>query len=132
MPRHHKHPPHALLAALTALLMLAAALLPAWHGLLRAGSAAPAWVEVCTAEGSRWVAADGSAPAPAEHLTLEHCPLCLWQAHGIGLPPPPVSPIFISPAALRHAAPQGSSAVALAATRWALAQPRGPPASPSC
>jgi len=132
MPRHRKHPPHALLAALTALLMLAASLLPTLHGLARTGSASSALVEVCTAEGSRWVTPDGSAPKPGEHLALEHCPLCLWQAQGIGLPPPPASPLFISPAALRHAAPQGCSAPALATTRWALAQPRGPPASPSC
>lgn len=124
--------PQALLAALTALLMLAAAVLPAWHGLLRADSAATALVEVCSAEGSRWVAPDGSDPEPDEHLTLEHCPLCLWQSQGIGLPPPPASSLFLTGQALRHAAPHGRGTHALAASRWDAAQPRGPPAAHSC
>ncbi len=126
-----------LLAALTALLMLAASLLPGLHALARAQHSAAQWVEVCSAQGSRWIAISGEAApdqapaAPTDHLALQHCPLCLWQAQALALPPAPPTHLDTAPA-LSHAPPQGRGAKPVPAQRWAAAQPRGPPATSSC
>lgn len=58
----------SLIAALTALLMLAASLLPGLHAFTRAQHSEQQWVEVCSAQGSRWIArstdaAHGEVPA---------------------------------------------------------------------
>ncbi|WP_162911012.1 DUF2946 family protein [Azohydromonas sediminis] len=73
-----------------------AALAPAVsHALARAGGDAR-WVEVCTAQGSRWVDIadlDGeqpAAPADAVAASLDHCPFC-HLGHGMA-PPPPAAP----------------------------------------
>ena len=85
------------------------------------GDTAP-WSVVCAAP----AAGDDPAASPAEarHL-LEHCPLCMLQADGLGLPPD-VSP-RVEPIALGH----GEPGLLLRAPRpqqaWSSAQPRAPP-----
>lgn len=112
--------------AWTALLALLAALwLPT---LVRAtlDDAVPAWTEVCTAEGSRYVAvaADGS-PLSSPHGAWEHCPWCLKPqaapppAHG-GRPEPWAGSSLPAPA-------REAQRVA-AFTPGRLPPPRGPPA----
>lgn len=65
--------------------MLALALLPAVsHALAAAGSGR---VEICTAQGPRWVAAaDAEGGLPVGASTLAHCPYCLSAGSGLGPP----------------------------------------------
>ena len=90
----------------------------------------PGWVEVCSADGLRWVrVADGSAArepsAPADAPRLDHCPLCVLM--GERLAPAP-TPFALAPPAHAHRLP---AAVRLAPPphRFSIAAaPRGPPA----
>lgn len=126
---------------LTAWVMLAAAVAPAisqWLWSQRAD--ASQWVEVCSAQGTRWVAvgtdaasasASGEGPAvpqgPGKELAhgQGHCPACLVQDHHPGLPP---AALALLPEAPRG---QGVPALFLSAPRtlavWATAQARAPP-----
>jgi hypothetical protein len=49
------------------------------------------WVEVCSAQGSKFVKVDGKQSgtpwAPAKAMQAEHCPFCLTHAGSMGLPP---------------------------------------------
>ena len=61
-----------------------------------------AWVEVCSAQGARWVAVDARDVAadplkqkPQLHGD-EHCPFCLLQGHGMAPPPAPVTPVILA------------------------------------
>jgi|JI10StandDraft_1071094.scaffolds.fasta_scaffold145131_2 hypothetical protein len=86
-------------------------------------------VEVCTAQGARWVEVDsdsagaGTSSAPG-HL-FEHCPACTLHATDVGMPPAPlVLAMPMAQAAVPHlflAAPRTLHA-------WLAAQPRAPPA----
>lgn len=87
------------------------------------GDVAP-WSVVCAAPDP---AADPAAvPAEARHL-LEHCPLCVLQAGGLGLPPDLRQ--GLAPAALGHAVPMLFLRAPRPLPPWSSAQPRAPPRS---
>lgn len=96
------------------------------HALASRGDAR--WVEVCAAEGSRWVqgGGPGESQAPAGAHALDHCGYCTLHTQEPVLPTvghearPIAAAACALPIALLRA---GSSARA-----WASAQPRAPPA----
>lgn len=129
--RLHRHLRPLTWLALVAVLALA--LMPTLsHALAFARGDAIAWAEVCTPQGVKVVAVDGSdADAPVAPLNigqhLEHCPFCklgshdalpLWPALPAVAEPLPPGP-FLPPLWLQ--APRTLHA-------WASAQPRAPPA----
>jgi hypothetical protein len=86
------------------------------------------WVEVCSAQGMRWVAPDGTlserGPGGQSASHGQTCPLC-GGAGAVALPPPvaTVSPVvfdatFIAPLFLHAPRPLFA---------WSAAQPRAPP-----
>lgn len=129
-------------AAWIALLaVFALALAPTVSRLLAAhAGSASAWAEICTPQGTRWIAlaADGvSADAAVDPqatppgssvdtLHLEHCPLCGLGAHAPVLPTAALT--WQAPAAGRALMPPLFSQAPRPLFAWAAAQPRGPPA----
>ncbi len=116
-------------AALTALLMLFAALAPSVAGAL--GITSPAmWAELCSADGGKRVVLDTSSPAGSDDRSAmqqasEHCPFCHIEQAPAALPPapPPAVPHLLAHAefpALFYAAPRPPHA-------WAPAHSRAPP-----
>ncbi len=122
---------------LAVLIAVFAALAPTLsHALALTRSTSPAWAEVCTSAGTRWMALDSTAgaapvskdvPDGQEPLpSLVHCPLCLLLA-GHAMPASPFSPRFV-------AAPDSRERPVLrqaffSFTRFAFRPPpRGPPA----
>lgn len=107
------------------LAVLMAAIAPAVsHAVGSPGAAS--WVEVCTAQGSKWVQNDagGDSIPDAEHA-LEHCPYCSIHPNAVGIPPAPLQDL---PAAgLAHAVPQAFLAAPRTLHAWVSAQPRAPP-----
>ena len=88
------------------------------------GDTAP-WSVVCAAPAAGAAGVDlAAAPAEARHL-LEHCPLCLLQADGLGLPPN-VRPL-VAPVALGQAPPRLFLLAAQLLQPWPSAQARAPP-----
>ena len=73
-----------------ALVMLAMALLPAASRAWAAEQGGD-WVEICSAQGTRWVSlSTGESGEPAEpdlKPMADHCAACHLQAQGMGLPP---------------------------------------------
>ena len=126
MLRHRLFIRLATWAAFVAVLM--AALAPAVsHALASRGDAG--WVEVCTAEGSRWVQGSGGpgeSQAPAGAHALDHCGYCTLHTDEPALPTagPRTEPV---PAAT-HALPIAFLRAARTAHAWVSAQPRAPPA----
>ena len=111
-------------AAFVAILM--AALAPTLsHALASRGDAG--WVEVCTAEGSRWV--QGSGPgepaAPAGTHALDHCGYCTLHNDDPALPTAGQQAEAVPAAA--HALPIAFLRAARTAHAWVSAQPRAPP-----
>ncbi len=100
------------------------------HALAASGSST--WVEVCTAQGMRWVSVADEASAgpadasggPAAHL--EHCPAC--NAGGNGLAPPPAPLLWAPLPALREGLPLRFEQAPRTAHAWQPAQARAPPA----
>lgn len=85
------------------------------------GDTAP-WSVVCAAPATG--ADPAAAPAEARHL-LEHCPLCVLQADGLGLPPdlqPRAEPIVLG-----HVVPKLFLRAPRPLHAWSSAQPRAPP-----
>jgi hypothetical protein len=123
--RRHLH--RSAWLALTALL-LAAAVPALAHVFI--DNTRTAWVEVCTAQGAKWVPVAQSAAADDErapvsaHGSIDHCPYCTLQAAPALLqrdsPAVLRVPADAPPAALTAQAPIESLA-------WPRAQPRGPP-----
>ncbi|CAN5448036.1 DUF2946 domain-containing protein [soil metagenome] len=91
---------------------------------------APAdWMEVCTAMGTKLVAADGtvgdSTPAlPGKHL-LQHCAYCSLHVTALGMPPMPLSVPALTP--FGDAVPELLLVAPRTLFAWATAQPRAPP-----
>lgn len=106
--------------------MLMATLAPAVSQALGSG---PSWIEVCTAQGSRWVAsADddaSSTPKPSGEHLLEHCPYCSLHTPALGLPPSPMRMLPADP--LGRAVPQAFLSAPRTLHAWVRAQPRAPP-----
>jgi hypothetical protein len=111
------------------LVMLFAALAPAIsHGL---ASGSSDWVELCTAQGSRFVAVDqrGDAtpadPAPSAGGHFEHCPFCHLASSGMA--PPPAMAVATLLTHLRDGLPARFLSAPHTAHVWRAAQPRAPP-----
>lgn len=101
-------------AWLALLAVLAAALLPT---LARAAAAsAPAWAEVCSADGTRGL--------PDAAHALEHCPFCAPSATP-SLPPAAASGLALLP--LAFARPATAPHAAAPAPAWRGAEARAPP-----
>lgn len=111
---------------IAALAILLASLAPALSHAL-ASATGSGWVEVCTAQGSKWVQAgpDGGEHAPASAHLLEHCPYCSLHTPSLGLPPaaPPVPGLLPRV----HEAPRAWLPAPRTLHPWVRAQPRAPP-----
>jgi hypothetical protein len=108
--------------------VLGAALLPTLARALSAGDRT-SWVEVCTAQGMKWVAvADASSDKTplSVQAALDHCPYCTLEHHVPALPP------STQPLPLAIATSDALPALFLHAPRtlhaWRTAQARAPPA----
>lgn len=109
--------------------MVVLALMPTLSRLWAATQGQGAWVEVCTAQGMRWVSAEEAGTSgtgtPAGPAAGDHCPYCSL-AHTPVVPAAPLADVLAQPARA-HALP----ALFLHAPRtlfaWASAQPRAPP-----
>ena len=111
------------------LVVLLASLAPSLSHALGATQGA-SWVEICTAQGSKWVQGDsadsgGSKSAPAFAHPLEHCPYCSIHMPALGLPPT----LLIVPLELGLEAevPPAFLAAPRTSHAWVSAQPRAPP-----
>lgn len=113
-------------AWLSCLVLLFAALAPSVSHALQSSRGA-GWVEVCTADGSRWVAAgaEDSNPLPAQAHGLEHCPFCSLHAPTPGLPPADL--LVVPPAGRDATLPPAFLHAPSTAHAWRSAQPRAPP-----
>ena len=103
----------------------ALALLPTLSQALASATGERAWAEVCTAQGTRWVALDDAAPEPGPAGVLEHCPFC-GVTPALGLPPPPVAWRL---AAAVHERPVAAGLAVPKPLAGLDARPRGPPSS---
>lgn len=116
--------------------MLVAALAPAVSAAMAQGQQ-PSWIEVCSAAGSRWVAATTTATAdadggaqrqslPASDASgMAHCAYCSLHSDTPALPPAPAIELPLLPAdvllpAAFLSAPRTGHA-------WVTASPRAPP-----
>lgn len=114
-----------LLGRLLALLMLVMALLPAASRAWAAGQGD--WVELCTAQGTRWVSlSTGEAGEPDFKPLDSPCAACLVQAHGMA--PPPAAPVW-APTPLMAERPLAFLHAPRLLPVWRSASSRGPPAS---
>jgi Protein of unknown function (DUF2946) len=111
---------------LAALAMVVAALAPALAQAL-GPAAGVTWIEVCTAQGSRWVAADGTAPLQdrGAAMPVDDCAYCSSSAQPLGMAPAPVAAVVPAcgddaPGTVVRPAPRTMVA-------WLVAQPRAPP-----
>jgi len=85
-----------------------------------------AWIEICGANGAKWIKADAGGPAqpqPGAH-PLDHCPYCSVHVGALGMPPAPL--VALPVIAHREVAPAFLSAPSTLHA-WRTAQPRGPP-----
>lgn len=111
------------------LVVLLASLAPSLSHALGATQGA-SWVEICTAQGSKWVQGDsadsgGSKSAPAFAHPLEHCPYCSIHMPALGLPPTPlIVPLELG---LEAEVPPAFLAAPRTSHAWVSAQPRAPP-----
>jgi Protein of unknown function (DUF2946) len=128
MQRVRRHQHRSVWLAVFAILLMALA--PTLSHALQ-GRQAEMLMAVCSAQGTRYIAADAGMPgAPADSHTapvqpLEHCPWCHLQGADGAVPP--------APAALHLQVPQAEvPRLFLVAPRtqhaWLAAQPRAPPA----
>jgi hypothetical protein len=115
-----------LISTIAALAILLAALAPALSHAL-ASAAGTSWVEICTAQGSKWIQAgdDGSERAPTSAHVLDHCPYCSLHAPGLGLPPAEFRAHL--PLRLGDAVPLAFLSAPRTLHAWVSAQPRAPP-----
>lgn len=91
-----------------------------------------AWVEVCSAAGSRWVPADAAPdvplPAPPGEQALAHCPGCLFHVDHV-VPAAAPWPALRLPPGLGEVRPSAFLQAPRTLHAWVGAQPRAPPAS---
>jgi hypothetical protein len=116
---------------LATLAVVFAALAPAVSHALALASGSKAWVEVCSAQGSRWVQLDDDGAEPGSSTDgplsghFDHCPFChLGQQ---GLAPPPAPPALLAVPVLHDGLPERFFTAPRTAHAWCRAQPRAPP-----
>lgn len=116
-------PQRSPLVRLLAALMLLMALLP---GASRAWAATQGgdWVEICSAQGSRWVQVDDALGDPAFKPMADHCAACLAQAPAMA--PPPQDLAWQLPVRFHEVPTAFLQAPRLLAV-WRHALSRGPP-----
>lgn len=122
------------------LAVLLAALAPSVSQALGfARGAGPSWVEVCSAEGAKWVPADAGAGASADDASaddgtshgpaaahwMEHCPWCSLHQPALAVPPAPAALPLVN--GLTEALPRAFLQAPRTLHAWASAQPRAPP-----
>lgn len=123
---HRRHRRFLLWLAMLAVAFTALA--PAVSHALASASGRAGWVEVCTAHGTQWVAADGNLQTdPAESLDRAMNPCTLCQLSGAGWAPPPAPLQQGQAPALRSGPPARFLSAARTAHAWCAAQPRAPP-----
>ena len=89
-----------------------------------------AWIEICGANGAKWVKANAAnagapeQPQPGAH-PLDHCPYCSLHASAMGMPPAALAPLALS---VSQEMPAAFMAAPRTLHAWRSAQPRGPPA----
>lgn len=105
--------------------MLLMALLPSAS---RAWAAAQGgnWVEICTAQGARWVQMDEQDGDAALQPMADSCAACFLQAHAIA--PPPLNAVWQLPQRFAEVPTAFLQAPRLLAV-WRHALSRGPPLS---
>lgn len=101
--------------------MLALALMPTVSRALAHAGDADALGQVCSAGGALPADAPGG---DAAHL--DHCPLCVLQAHAWSLPPALPQPLAALPLG-EAAAPRAFLSAPRTLFAWRAAQPRAPP-----
>lgn len=109
--------------------MVALAMMPTLSRVWASTQGQGAWVEICTAQGMRWVSADEAGTSgpgtPAAPAAGDHCPYCSL-AHTPVVPAAAVASVMTPPAGA-----DALPALFLHAPRtlfaWASAQPRAPP-----
>jgi hypothetical protein len=88
------------------------------------------WVEVCTAQGAKWVpvaqteGTDGERAPLSAHGSIDHCPYCTLQAVPALLQRDDAARLRVLAGASRKAPTTQAPIESLA---WPRAQPRGPP-----
>ncbi len=109
-----------------ALAILLASLVPSVSHALASASGA-GWIEICTAQGSKWVSADqaGSERTPSSAHVADHCPYCSFHTPALGLPPANNS--TDQPPSLAHEVPLAFLTAPRTLHAWVSAQPRAPP-----
>jgi hypothetical protein len=112
--------------ALTA--MLAFALAPSLSHALAFAQGRSDLAEVCSVQGTRWVAAGDESPlrSGATLAHADHCPLCGLQAAAPALPPAAANGLPLLN--LSHALPTLFLAAPRPLFAWRATQPRAPPA----
>ena len=127
MVSRNRHQPRWI-AWLALVAMLAMAVLPAAS---RAWLSAQNgdWVEICSAQGMRWVSLGSKANQPAEGKSAlkpmaESCAACQLQAHAAGLPP---AAVVVPLLGLQHEQPRLFLQAPRLLAVWRTAQSRGPP-----
>lgn len=114
-----------LLGALALLAALGVAAMPTLARALAHASGTIALAEVCTPQGARLMAVDGSERAPGAAAPLDLCALCPLAAAAHAAPP------AVAAAAPANTRRHERPTLALQAPRplfaWRAAQPRGPP-----
>ncbi|WP_137938093.1 DUF2946 domain-containing protein [Chitinivorax sp. B] len=120
---------HRFISWLAILAVLMGALVPTISYAMKTPSAESGWVEVCTANGMKWIntagaLVDSPSSLPSDHH-IKHCPYCNLHTDQADLPPAaslslPVMPFtslvpdrFLSAHTTLHA--------------WVAVQPRAPP-----
>lgn len=95
------------------------------HALVSATGAR--WIEICTAQGSKWIKADDDVldSSPASAHVRDHCLYCSLQAPTLGLPP--TQHLVRLPPGLIHEVPPAFFGAPRTLQGWVSAQPRAPP-----
>jgi hypothetical protein len=116
---------------LATLAMVFAVLAPTVSHALALMPGSSGWVEVCTVDGARWVAAkdagDAQPAGPVDAATkhFDPCPFC--HHAGQGMAPPPAAEAQTLQPPPREGLPERFFCAPNTAHAWRAAQPRAPP-----
>ena len=90
------------------------------------GPAGASWIEVCTAQGTRWIPGNAEAPgeAPAVKSSLAHCMGCLGHVATL---PPPTAEVIVLVLGLKAEFPSAFLSAPTRQNVWVTAHSRAPP-----
>jgi len=98
------------------------------QALVASGLAGSGWIEVCSAQGTRWVASDEASPeAPFEHCEGV-CAYCFTHAGSFGLVPSLAAPFSTHDEYLSQVLALPSDPIRVSSV-WSPHQTRAPPVS---